>query len=366
MRKTIKALALCAVLLVTSAFAQSNYDKKDGCPQVPSGPHAFCYPKDVGLACPQDFYLFGEFLLFQAEEEGLDFCIKNNLANGWALPLRGGNVEGFSSGPHEWNWNFGGRFGFGFYLNHDNWNIEAKWTYLHIKEDRTVSATNAQTLVPLFLPPTLVGGGQNQYASARWKAKLNIIDLDLGKPYFVSRYFIMHPFMGARALWIDQDYVARYSGIFNAEDGVKMISKNDRWGVGLRGGFKTEWMLGAGWLLYGDLAGSIMYGKYDISQELAAGGAYSFELDQDYYVVNPNLELRLGVLWTHHFCENKYRIALGGAYEFHYFWDENQLKRFYGDGDGGALANGAIAANDTVSRGDLSLNGLSFRLQFDF
>ena len=359
MNKTIKALALCAVLLVTSAFAQSTYDKKDGCPQVPSGPHAFCYPKDVGLSCPQDFYLFGEFLMFQAEEQGLDFCVKNNVApaGGFVLPLRGGNVEGFSTGSHDWDWNFGGRFGFGFYLNHDNWNLEAKWTYLHIKEDRTVSATNGQTLVPFFVPPAMTSAN-SQFASARWKTKFNAIDLDLGKPYFVSRYFILHPFMGAKALWIDQDYVARYSGTWNTEEGLKMTAKNDRWGVGLRGGLQSEWMLGAGWLLYGNFAGSIVYGKYDVSQELPAG-AHSYEIDQDFYAVNPNLELRLGVLWTHHYCENKYRLALGGAYEFHYFWDENQLKRFFGDSN-------FIASNDTVSRGDFSLNGLSFKAQFDF
>ena len=358
MKKTIKALALCAAFLVTSAFAQSTYDKKDGCPQVPSGPHAFCYPKDVGLTCPQDFYLFGEFLMFQAKEEGLDYCIKNNIAATYDLPLRGGNVIGFSSGTHDWNWNFGGRFGFGFYLNHDNWNLEAKWTYLHVKEDRTASSINQQTLIPLFLPATIAGTANNGYASARWKTKFNSVDIDLGKPFFASRYFIMHPFMGAKALWVDQDFITRYSGTFyqTEGDGTKATAKNDHWAIGLRGGLKSEWILGAGWEVFGDLAGSILYGKFDVSQELACGN-YSYEVDQDFYGDTPTLELRLGILWTHLFCENKYRFALGGAYEFHYLWDENQLKRFYSND---------IAANDTVSRGDLSFNGLSFRMQFDF
>ena len=47
------------------------------------------------------------------------------------------------------------------------------------------------------------------------------------------------------------------------------------------------------------------------------------------------------------------------AYEFHKWWNQNQMRRFFDDGV-------AIAGNDVVSRGDLSLNGLSFGLMMDF
>ena len=363
----LKTLAICcAAFLATSAFAisQGPYNQqKTTCEKAQAGPYAFCYPKDVGLACPQDFYFFGDYLLFLAQEEGLDFAVKNT-SNNVVLPLTGGNVEGFSTGSHDWGWNHGARVGLGFYLNHDAWNLEVKWTYLHIKENRSVGTNTQDLIVPFFIPPFTAVINNMRTASATWKTKFNTLDFTMGKPYFVSRSFIFDPFVGARAVWIDQDYVARYSGVYvNGHDGVQMDAKNDYWGIGLRGGFNTEWMLGAGWNIFGAFSGSMVYGKFDVSQQLGTGlnsnPNLSYEIDQDFYATSPNIELALGLCWTNHFCENKYRVALSGAYEFHYWWDQNQFKRFFGD-------NQAIASNDTVSRGDLSFNGLSFRMQFDF
>ena len=61
-------VALVATLLAaTTAYAipKGPCDKpKDVCCEEPApGPFAFNYPKDVGLSCPRDFYLYADFLI---------------------------------------------------------------------------------------------------------------------------------------------------------------------------------------------------------------------------------------------------------------------------------------------------------------
>jgi hypothetical protein len=52
-------------------------------------------------------------------------------------------------------------------------------------------------------------------------------------------------------------------------------------------------------------------------------------------------------------------MGLSVGYEFHQWFHQNNLRRFFDSGT-------YVAGSDVVARGDLSFNGVSFRLQFDF
>ena len=360
--------SVAALLAATSAFAipkgpaesrLSDPRQMDQCAEVKPGPYAFNYSKDMGLACPSDFYVYGEYILMEAKEEGLEYAItQTDATTPTTFDLSGGNIEGPSNGHHDWEWNSGFRAGFGFYMNHDAWNLDLKWTYIHIKNDTSSTMHNDGTLIPLWLPPSVTVGQTQKTASARWKAKLNTLDLSMAKPYHVSRNFIANPFFGVRAAWIDQDYHARYGGIWATFDGAQVDSSNNYWGIGLRGGFGSEFLMGAGWSLFGNLSASLLYSKFDVTQQLALSG-YAYEIDSDFYDNVPNVELVLGLSWGHFLNKNNSHIGIKVAYEFHDWFNQNQMRRFFGD-------SGNIAANDTVSRGDLTLNGFSFRIQIDF
>ena len=357
--KKVLASSVAALLAVSSAYAipRGPCDTRDDvcCEQPKPGPFAFSFPKDLDLSCPRDFYFFGDFLIMQAQENGLEYSMTNTGGTTTAFPLRGGNVNGYSSDGHHYNWDPGFRVGFGFYLNHDVWNLDGRWTYFHYTEDTPSTVHNNSVLIPFWLPPGTTTAG-NVNASARWEMHFNTVDLSLGKPHHISRFVVFNPFFGLRAAWIDQDYTARYQGVFDTQANAEMKAKNDHWGVGLRAGLDTEWWLGSGFNLFGTAAASLLYSKFDISQEVGLQ-THAYEIDDEFNHTTPNFELHAGIQWGTNFNKDRHRFTLAAAYEFHYWWDMNRLRRF---------TDVNSMTNFTVPRGDLTINGVRIRAMFDF
>jgi len=322
------------------------------CDKAPPGPFAFSYPQDVGLACPRDFYTYGEFLLMKASEDGLDYGLTNTTA---PAPPVIGEVVGFSSRSQEWDWRPGFRAGFGAYLNHDQWSMDATWTYIRIKADSQIDVENPNNIIAFFIPqqaPNIF-----QTLSARWSGDFNTMDISVGKPYHVSRYFVSHPMLGIRTAWIDQDFHVRH---FSRPSLAKMNAffKNDFWGVGLRALYRGEFRLGSDWVIFGKTAFSLLFGKFDVtshSEPLISGG---YSITESFYDAEPNVEFGLGVCWNKFFHKNQYRVSFNAAYEFHHWWDQNRLKY--------ALNPFINAAIFESTKSDLSFNGFSFGLHLEF
>ena len=361
-KRTIKGLlTLASVLFLSSAFAipKGPCDKVDTCCDEPApGPFAFSYPKDLGLACPTDFYARAEFLYMRATQDGLEYALEQDASAANTFPLINGKIKGFSRDSTSWEWRPGFRVGFGFYSSSkDTWGFDAAWTYFRIKADSTASNNGSGVLLPLLYPPATIPT-TSVFSNARWEGTLNEIDLSMGKPYHVSRQFVSNPMIGIKAVWIDQDFYARY---FLANTKFKVSHKNDFWGVGLRAAYIAQFMLGSNFSIYGNVAAALLYGKFDLSQssdnQTTASGTVEYKVEDSYYSVKPNAELGIGINWGKFFNKNKYMVSLKVGYEFHHWFDQNQLRRFY---------NANPIATDTVSRGDLSFNGFVFGLNFDF
>ena len=274
-------IAIVATLSMVSAFAIPKgpcETKPDVCCEEPApGPFAFSYAKDMGLSCPRDFYFDADYLLMQANEEGLEYAItQGTTANRAVFPLTEGDVQGYTTGSHSADWNHGVRLACGFFLNHDAWDVNAAWTYFRINDDSGINTNNA-ILLALWLDPGLTtrtnqGTQLCRTASARWTGDLHTLDLNLAKPYHISRYVVFNPFFGVRFGWVGQNYMARYGGDWYdgaADDiNVDMISKNDFWGVGARTGLNTEWHVGSGWYLFGNVAAALLYSHFDVEQSV--------------------------------------------------------------------------------------------------
>jgi hypothetical protein len=343
------------------------------CEEPKPGPFAFAYPFDMDLNCPRDFYVHVDGLAMQAKQDGMEFAIQDSSAVGLDSPITNGRVEGFSGNNHDFDYNPGVRFGLGFYLDHDAWNVDFAWTWLNITNYEHANASTAtgvvipQWALGLGTPANLVG----PRSSATWDASYNTIDLRLAKPYYVSRYLVVSPHFGLRGGWIDQHFSADYRGT-DEFPGTRTIhhSNNNFWGIGSRAGIDTDWIVGKGWCLFGNVAASMLYGKFEVDQNLTLPGESSdgFDVDFDYYQNTPNFEIVLGIGWGHYFNKKRNHVGLRAAYEFHEWWDQLNIRKFY-SGSVGAPAAGSTTTgaytNDVVSRGNLTLNGFSLRLQFD-
>lgn len=335
------------------------------CDEPRPGPFAFSYPKDVDLACPVDFYANAAFLLFQAKQDGMEFSLRDT--DGVNLPINHGEILGFSHNNADWDYNPGVRVGLGFYLHHDAWTIDFDWTWLNITNYADYTAANGGILMPMWVPPYPSAPSSTWTSvSAVWDAHYNTVDARLGKPYHISRYVILKPHFGLRVGFIDQHFSVHYGGTFNSNNNASVVhhGDNDFWGVGARAGLDSEWVLGKGWQLFGNFAGSMLYGKFDIDQNIAVGTTNNLGYDLDWHKYDnvPNFEIQLGIAWNKYFNKNKYRIGAAAAYEFHEWFDQFNMKRFFG-------YTGSYTAyqwqTDTASRGNFTMNGFSFKLQLD-
>lgn len=358
----VLASSVVALLAATSLHAipkNSCEPKQDVCCDDPKpGPLAFNYPMDLGLSCPQDFYFHIDGLAFQAAQDGMEFAIVDSNTSS-STYLTNGDVLGFDNNHSTWDYNEGFRFGFGFFLNHDAWNLDFNWTWVHITNYKNHHTTSGETLIPLWL----LGAGNGALtgvtsASAVWNAKYNVLDARLAKAYHVSRYFVLTPSFGARGGWIDQHYSTHYSGtVANIGTATIQHSDNNFWGFGARMGLDTDWRLSKGWCIFSKMSASMLYGKFDIDQNISPASGDGFAVDRDMYQNVPNIEMSVGIGWSQLFNQNKYNFGIRAAYEFIEWFDQLNLRKF--------SSGTPDYANDVVSRGNLTLNGFSLRLQLD-
>ena len=357
-------------LVATSAYAipKGPCEKPvDVCCDEPRpGPFAFAYPKDVNLECPADFYVHAAFLILQAKEDGLDFGVRDS--DGTNLPLNHGEILGFSHDSTDWDYNPGVRVGLGFYLHHDAWTLDFDWTWLNITNRQDFGTSSTGIILPIWMPPTSEGSvsGTWKSISAVWDSHYNTIDARLGKPYHISRYVVFKPHFGFRAAWIDQYFSVHHAGTYNGTTGGAVHDgDNDFWGFGARTGLDTEWIVGKGWQLFGNVAGSMLFGKFEVDQHIALAGQsdnLGYDIDYDHYQNVPNFEIELGIAWHKYFSKNKYRVGVAAAYEFHEWFDQFNMKRFFGYTNTHADYQWQP---ETSARGNLTLNGFSIKLQLD-
>ncbi len=356
---------------VTKGPCEKQYDV---CCEEPKDAYAFSYAKDLNMPCTNKFYAFADFLYLRGSEEGLDYAITNRNTGEFAtnyLPLLGGEMHGFSTDSHNWDWHPGLRVGFGSYLNNNLWNIEFKWTWLKVKNDASTSYNTppAQgTLIAMWTSPDY-SAYKTTEASARWTADINIIDLNLANPFHVNRHFVFNPTYGMKVAFIEQTYIARYGNASSPEDQeevgtqserAKFTAHNDYWGVGISGGLSSEWYLTSRVYFFGYINLALLYGNFDVWQRFnpSALGSQN-EQRNNYYTILPNFEQAVGFCWSH--VINKTLFSMKISYEFSKWFKQNQLRRYIGK------AYTTLAAPvDKVHGRNLALNGLSLRCSFDF
>src|SRR5579872_475493 len=114
------------------------------------------------------------------------------------------------------NMNFDFRPGFtvgiGYNFAHDNWDLAATYTWFHNSNAQSATATGF-SLYNAFGPgitPTwgiFVESDEDVYfqsASETWQLGMDIVDVDLGRWFYVGSKLTLHPSIGARAAFIRQ------------------------------------------------------------------------------------------------------------------------------------------------------------------
>ncbi len=261
----------------------------------------------------------------------------------------------------DFDWEFGFRLGLGYKLPHDKWDLFVNYTYVYGNAKGHAGGANG-----ILFPVWATNFGltpKNPFfansAQAKWHINLNMADLELGRTCRVGKWLTIRPFIGLRGLVIDQEYNVEYQGGTVAPlDADKVHMDNDFWGVGIRVGGNTLWGLGKGISIYGDGSVSLLSGNFDIHEheKLENANLTLMHLQTDLESLVVAADLALGLQWDYMFTKDRYHLGVKLGWEFDLFFDQNRLFNFLGNSPG---------AFQSI-RDDLSFQGLTFGLRFDF
>jgi hypothetical protein len=330
------------------------------------------YGANTATASPQiegdcyGWFFTADVLYWHAKVGGTEFAYTDNDPVG-ALPIKG-RVKHID---FEWDWGF--RFGLGYNFDHDGWDIRAEYTYFDSNGSDSTSAGLNSTVIPLRGTSGIVATVANpayQFifcgsAKSQYDFDYQSVDLELGRAYFVSRTLSFRPHWGLKSAWIDQQQITRYTG-GTANDnnlglGVNTVHVKDDcdfWGLGPRVGVDSKWYLGCGFSIFGNVAGALLFGHFDVNHK----ERYSLlqdnrvKMSANRHAFSPNVQMQLGLRYDTYVHCGKQHIGVGLGYEANYWWRQNQMLK---------IDDAQVLKYERYSE-DVSMHGLTLDIKWDF
>ncbi len=335
--------------------------------------------------CANDLYVTGAFLWWLPDEADLSlgFNQKTPIVIASATsPGAGinGNVIRFKS-----QWDPGFRVGLGWQSHTaEGWDVYLDWTWY--KNNTTQNATAASTATIDSANGIVPYWGFNYYATAygtyrnmkaTWRLLYNMIDLELGRDFFVSCALSLRPHLSVEGGWIHRKFNVFYSGLLSTTDPYdgpteSYSSRSNYWGIGPKAGLSGNWWLGAGFKFFGNLSGSLLSGR--VTKNTASftnigstnlNPYYNSFSDSKIFRIVPHLQSIVGAGWDVCFCCEQYRFSITAGWEVNEFWNVPMV-----------LNPDAVVISDTTFNFDISnkesrthnlgLSGLTAEARFDF
>jgi hypothetical protein len=309
-----------------------------------------------------NLFFMGDFLVWQAHENGLEYAVKVSADKPVTTVLKNSSTQNM-----HFDWNCGFRVGLGWNTPHDGWDLLAKWTWFQNNASRNTNVDSDSLLLPtnVYQPgdADVEGFGSSQ---ARWHLHLNMIDLEMGREFFVSKWMTLRPFISLRSAWIYQKGSTLFTGSrpVVSQRGTLLKGDNDFWGIGPRVGLNTDWGLGWGFSLFGNASASLLYGFFDVTsyQRQLFSGSSDKELvnNTDSVRVGRAIsEIALGLRYDTMFADDHCHLGVQAGWENLMFFGQNQFRHFSGvtsDNAGASYGN----------QGDLTIQGWTLAVRLDF
>jgi hypothetical protein len=289
-----------------------------------------------------DIFVTGEFIYWTTRQDHLGFALVT------------GKSKGSIAHP---NWRFrpGFKVGLGMLFDHDGWDIYANYTWLRPHDiKKEVSASSSKVLLDLIwgVGPTPAGGFLER-VRGKWDLNFNVLDLELGRNFFISRHLQLRPYFGLKGTWQEQEMHIAFLG--SSPEGPFMNgSENhlDYWGVGILTGLDTAWHFTKSFSFIGEMALSALWEGFEAKRRdfiLPTLPKAPFFKDC-FHTIKPVVELFLGLRWEMWYCCDAYHMSLEAGWEEQWWAGQNQF----------------IQALVETHLGDLSLQGFTFKARFDF
>ncbi len=322
-------------------------------------------PAGPAVSSGASIFITGDLLCWKANENGLGYVLKTKVVD----PVNGILGNGIIATPH-FDWDTGFRVGLGWNMGHDDWDAYLSWTRLHTAAHSHRHDNDGRFLFPVFADASFAENPTLK-ATAHLKLHLNVIDLGLGRSFYIGKHLSVRPHAGIENVWISQHYGTDYRGVaaFNLNpesdrDRNNISFRNHFWGIGARFGANTEWELRWGFSFYGDIAWALLYGNFNLKRTseldqtaLVPPAHRRAHTDEKFAQAKAALECALGFQWDCMFAHDRFHLGAKIGWEQHIYFGQNQIFTPVASPN---LPGKIVGVDD-----DLTFQGFTFSLRFD-
>lgn len=268
-------------------------------------------------AAANQISVFGDVLNWRASEQ---------TAALWAtvITIPADNLIDIEEKNIKFRQNLGYRGGVVYNADCDAWDASLYWTYFPSKAQKNISSAT-QIITPEFFSGFLSG---NFFFSASldWQLKMNTLDFELGRTFYILDSLEVHPAVGIKTGTIHQNINALWNAaIFTSTENVI----HNFSGLGPSFGINCYWLISDSFSLFGDLSAAFLWGHWKIQDTYTRPSALFGLVTPTTITTTTNkaslgtlmLRYRLGVEWSFQSLSN---LVFQLGYEMQ-FWP-NQLR----------------------------------------
>ncbi len=289
-------------------------------------------------------FLSAEFLYWEVGESDLSYALKAESTS--HAPFGTFSMEPKDEKYMSATWEPGFRVGIGFNVPHDSWDIFLNYSRLHANTSSSTSVPPIEGLIPdapgisvLFDPwhnpaATIITSTAPIFFNqirAKWSLHYNVLDLTMGRKFWISQWLVLRPYTGLRGAWTDIKFNSRsiqnLGGTFTLNCSKRF--KNEFDGVGLLAGFQPSWQLTNSWSIYGDLNAALLWSRFkqirkettSVDEEGESTADWGSKIKDDWHGLQAVLGLAIGLGWDKTFHQGRYHLAFNAGWESQIWFD---------------------------------------------
>jgi len=251
----------------------------------------------------------------------------------------------------------------------DNWNIYSEYSWYQNTSDKSITGTSTTHIIlpsdAFRADQVLSEGFLEGILSTQAKLGFQALDFLAQRPFYFGKKLTANFAMGLRAQWISQNYSWSSSEIIihmgesphteTVNTDVSAASGQTSWSLGPKFALNTNWLLGYGIKILGNISQSMLYTSYNTGDNLsftrADGTTSSTSMIglHNYGTVSPVTESFLGLAWGSYFCDSAFHMDLSVGYDFNVYWNHNM-----------------VFAATSQTESNMYIQGMNIQLRFDF
>ena len=305
-----------------------------------------------------EWFFTADYIFWTANEDTLEFAVASAAIGNQGDPSATvGQTKVYHTGD---KWNSGFKVGLGTVTCHDGWDVDAQYTWYNSKSSKNTGFSSTPGLFDMYwiINGAELGGlgkglASFNQAKSKWHLKMNVIDLDLGRNFYVSQRLMLRPFCGLKGTWQTQTMDVE---LINTTVVLDTYNKSRVWGIGARGGLDTSWHFTKCFSILGDLAFSGLFERFKVTRVDTENntGVFSSKINlvEKLHLMNPVIEWSLGLKWETGISCDQYHFSVSAAWEQQYWFEQNKFLKIIASGGGAG--------------GNLDLAGLTVDFRFDF